>query len=124
MLVGVGRFGRTALEQESGQDDIGRHLQELAFPIFEQGRQEQGIGEEGEGGDRILAMLGELGIVVRDPGQPLADQAGGEQQHQDDGQSVVLENLGHVSSGGLDSTGVNARARQRIARPSGDPNKC
>ena len=47
---------RAALEQESGQHDVHRHLEELALPIFEHRRDERRVAQIGEARQGVAAV--------------------------------------------------------------------
>src|SRR3546814_7150303 len=67
------------------------------LPVFEHGRDEvsiRGVLAQGYG---LLAVNGQFFIFEIPAGNPLADDAGGEQQQQDDGQSVILEEVRHLT---------------------------
>jgi hypothetical protein len=94
-VVGIARLGRAFLDQHRGQDDIGRHLQELALPILEHGRDEFGIERIGRQRQSRPAVPGQLLVLDHPARDPLADYAGQEEQHQGDREAVVFEQLGH-----------------------------
>src|SRR3546814_5168388 len=64
------------------------------FPYTTLVRSIRGVLAQGYG---LLAVNGQFFIFEIPAGNPLADDAGGEQQQQDDGQSVILEEVRHLT---------------------------
>ncbi len=67
--VGIPRLGRSALEQERGQDHIGCHLQELALPVLKDRGGEVAAPKILQQPDRRTTMLYENGVVRFPSGQ-------------------------------------------------------
>ena len=84
-------LGRSALEQECGQDDVGRHLQELALPVLEDRRGEVAAPEILQQPERRATMLYEDGVVRFPSGQ--AHRHDGEEKEGTEryGESVVAQ---------------------------------
>src|SRR5689334_10259509 len=73
-LVGLPGFGRSLLNQEGGQHDISRHLEELALPVFEYGRDEMAAGQVREEVDIGEFMQAELPSMGSPASKRLADE--------------------------------------------------
>lgn len=91
LFIGVPGFGRAALKEEDGQNDVEAHLQELAFPILEDSLAERAAGEVGGQSDRGLAVLDPLLILMQPAGKGLADEEDSKEGEEDDGETVVPE---------------------------------
>ncbi|OJU83585.1 MAG: hypothetical protein BGO06_26745 [Shinella sp. 65-6] len=93
LLVGIARFRRAALEQEGGQHDIGRHLQELAFPVLEDGGQEMAADEVAGERHRGKVVAGKVLVMDGEAGEQHSGQGRERRDRQHDGQAVVFQPL-------------------------------
>ncbi|MNS50354.1 hypothetical protein D3C72_829990 [compost metagenome] len=94
--LGVPGFRRTLLDQEGGQDHIGRHLQELALPVLEDGRQEWSAAEVFHQRAAVLAVTQGVRRLDPPPCYGVADNAGGEEEQKKKRQAVVAQDPHNV----------------------------
>jgi hypothetical protein len=84
------------LEQEDGEQHVGRHLEELAFPVLEHRRDEVAagqIGQETDGREFMQAQFLGLGSPSR---ERLADKGNQEQAEQCHRESIVPQEPSHT----------------------------
>ena len=81
-LIRLLGLGRALLEQEDGEQHVGRHLEGLAFSVLEHRRDEVAAGQvvrEADGGEVVQAQFFGMGPPS---GERLADQGDQEQAEQ------------------------------------------
>src|SRR5690606_11503475 len=87
---------RALLEEEGGKADIDAHLQELAFPILEDRREEMTGGGISGGGNAPCTVLAELGLVRKQARDEHASDRENGEHHKNKRQAVAPPDTHHI----------------------------
>ena len=119
VLVGLLGLRRALLEQEHGQQDVGRHLEELALPVLEHRRDEVAAGQVIQKADRGQTMQAEFLGIGPPACQCLANEGDQEQGKQRETAIVTQEPTHTTTLTLVNCYGWLTRRRScRVLRPA------